>query len=98
VNLINQGTISADVSGGTLIIHGQTVNNQGTIAVVNGNLVSIVGSIDLSGLAVLNIELGGTMQVSGSVSGNTANAAQFVASGSLILNGSGTSSSPQLWK
>jgi len=41
VPLINQGTISADVAGGTITIHGSPFTNTGTVEAKNGGLLAM---------------------------------------------------------
>ena len=92
--LINEGTISADASGKTITVN-QTCN-QGTIIAVAG------ATVDLNGPAIFDDQdyLGGqptsTVRISGNLSGATTNAADFSPAGTTRLDGTGTSSSPQL--
>ena len=48
VSVINQGTISCDVSGGTILVNPQTFSNQGLIQGINGGTASLAGTVTLS--------------------------------------------------
>ena len=41
LTVVNQGTISCDVSGGTIYVVGQTFTNQGILAASNGGQLSV---------------------------------------------------------
>ena len=49
VSVINQGTISADVPGGTIYLNAQPFNNQGVIGATNGGTLLVAGSCINSG-------------------------------------------------
>ena len=44
VSVINQGTISCDVSGGTIVVEAQPIVNQGLIQGINGGTASLSGT------------------------------------------------------
>ncbi|MEI7731935.1 MAG: hypothetical protein WCO56_20345 [Verrucomicrobiota bacterium] len=52
VAVINQGTISADVSGGTITVNAQSFNNQGLAQGINGGTLSLLGAWSNSGTLV----------------------------------------------
>ena len=52
VAVINQGTISADVSGGTITVNAQSFNNQGLGQGINGGTLSLLGAWSNSGTLV----------------------------------------------
>ena len=96
--LINQGTINADLSGKTITVGTSLggVTNQGALAATNGGNLTIVGPLTNSGTATLTEATSSTIRLSGSVTGNTTNIGLYKMSGTTILNGSGTSTNPQL--
>ena len=98
VSVINQGTISGDVTPGTITIAARGYTQQGTLSVANSNVVNVASSLFLTGLGLFTIQPGGTIEVTGNVSGNTVNSGEFSALGTLTLNGSGTGSSPQFFE
>jgi len=77
VAVINQGTVTADVSGGTISFNGQTVVNQGTIATAAaGGTIVFNTDLELEPSSVLSVALGGPQAGLGygqvNVSGNLA--------------------------
>ena len=135
VGVINQGTISANVSGGTIYVVAQPFTNEGVVSAAGGNIAlptefqstGTLGSgqwrsiecvpqlpstsgniVALAGGTVviptylpqranyLSSQVGGVVEISGSLLGNTMNLGQYEPLGATILNGSGTASSPQL--
>ena len=94
--MVNQGTISCDVSSGTIALNAQGFTDQGTISANSGDVLSLGTSIFLNTFSPISIQSGGTLNVSGSLLGDTANPGQFSVLGTLILDGAGTASSPQL--
>ena len=80
VTVINQGTISADVSGGTITITGLNFQNQGTLEAIAGGVLNVQaqgsssiggieafvgGTIDFNGLVTFNGAIGPTIQQGG---------------------------------
>ena len=93
--LVNQGTIAADTSGGTIGVNVSTLMNQGTMSAASGTLaincsLAVVNSGELASTA------SGTITISGNLLGNTQNASLYVPQGTLRFNGSGTAAAPQL--
>ncbi len=93
--IVNQGTIAADGSGGTLTINPTTFQNQGTLAVSNGGTMNVSAFSGNLGAATLGN--GGTMNVSGSftLSGqgagvNIAPGATLNVNGNVTVNGVNT--------
>ena len=58
--------------------------------------VNIQGGLTINGQGALSVGPGSTLEVSGNLLGNTTNAAAFNVPGAVMLDGDGTSSSPQL--
>jgi len=86
VNVINQGTILADVAGGTIKVNGQTISNQGLIGWT-------LGSVQLNGPTdnTLGVIQGGTgdLQVNGTLTMTNGEVLLVNgANGSLTLNNS----------
>src|SRR5208282_813950 len=60
-SVVNQGTISADVSGGTITIEGGNLNNEGTLEAQNGGTLNVqdmagnVGQVSLGADSVLSL-------------------------------------------
>ena len=65
VAVVNQGTISADVSGGTITINAQPFSNLGLAQALNGGTLKLNNSWSNSGTLV---ESGGTLNLGGSFS------------------------------
>ena len=92
VSVINQGTILADVAGGTIAIYAQPFVNQGTVTNTLGS-VSITGTVDITGQTVLldtNTWPFNYLSYGGTVRGGqiiTTNGASLVISGQLTLDG-----------
>src|SRR5260370_29926009 len=89
-----RGTLEAS-NGGVLNVP-QMPSTSGNIVAMSGGTVNFVNSIYFNGLNLLNSQVGGTVQATGSVLGNTKNLGQFSPLGTLVLNGSGAAVSPQL--
>ena len=64
-NIVNQGSISADAAGGTIILSGGRFSNSGTINVSAGTL-NWTGNSTLVGLGTIN-RTGGTINLSGTL-------------------------------
>ena len=65
VSVVNQGTISCDVSGGTITVNAQPFTNQGLAQGINGGTLTLNGTWSNSGMLV---ESGGTLNLGGSFS------------------------------
>src|ERR1017187_5894757 len=90
----NTGTLEAS-AGGVLNVP-QMPSASGNIIALAGGTVNLPSLIYFNGLNLLSSQPGGTVQVGGSILGNTHNLGQFSAMGTLVFNGSGTAASPQL--
>ncbi|MEQ1828473.1 MAG: pre-peptidase C-terminal domain-containing protein, partial [Pirellula sp.] len=96
-SLANQGTINADVAGGTINLGGNgtsTFTNSGTINVLNGSTLVVPTQLVLSTTAILNVASSSTLQVSGSLTSATNNPVIFRPQGSIKLSG-GNSTTPR---
>ncbi len=81
---------------GTTTINTGSVVNQGKMN-LGDTTVSLPESLTVNGTGGLSVVLGGTLQVTGNLVGNTTNSAQFKPSGTVVLNsGAGTNHAPQL--
>src|SRR5437773_1170170 len=96
VSVVNLGTISADTSGRTIRISGQSFSNQGDIEVATGALLDANGSLVFDGLHRLDTQPDGRGEVSGNLSGNTRASDHYLPLGTTVFDGAGTSVSPQL--
>ncbi len=88
VSVINLGTISCDVSGGTIYLNAQPFNNQGVMGATNGGTLVVAGSCVNSGSFGGS---GGTVTISGSFdnqAGTLTNAEPTTISGT-FSNGAG---------
>jgi hypothetical protein len=91
VALINEGTIEADGSGGSLAVNTSTFQNQGTIGASNGSTLTVTGLIGDLGTASLAGK-GSSISISGT--GYTVNKSLIATSGqSLSLLGTWTTES-----
>ena len=95
-SFVNQGVLAA-ANGGTLQLP-QNSTSSGNILASGGGFVNFPGPLSLNGVSILSTQPGSTLQVGGSVLGSTKNLGQFSAQGTLVLNGSGTSASLQLFE
>ncbi len=66
--LINQGTISADLSGQTLTINPVNFTNQGTLNAINGAILTLSGNVTNSGTIVANAS---TLNLNGTFTGGS---------------------------
>ena len=83
-------------TGGTNIVQAGAFLVQGTLNVQTSATLDVEGGLTVNGQGGLSTSSNSTLEVSGNLVGNTTNAAGFAALGAVILDGSGTSSSPQL--
>ncbi len=81
---------------GTTTINTGTVLDQGTLNVDGTATVNISGGLTINGQGALSSSSGTTLDVTGSLLGDTTNVAGFNPQGSVVLDGNDTSSSPQL--
>ncbi|HKM52007.1 MAG TPA: hypothetical protein VJY33_01285, partial [Isosphaeraceae bacterium] len=93
--IVNQGTINADTAGGTIDVSDGTFTNAGTLQASAGTL-AVSGSVTINGSSQFASSVLGTIQIGGNLLGNVQNPVLFTPQGATVLNGSGTSSSPQL--
>ncbi len=91
--IANAGTfVMSSTDNGTMYVAPQ-LTNAGTVQVRGGTL-KLSNNLINNGEGALNGNPAGTLAITGNLGGNTTNADQF-GPGSVNLNGSGTSSSPQ---
>ena len=108
VSVVNQGTISCDVSGGTITITPQTFTSTGSFngpvqvgdgtTILGGTIVTLNGSalIMNSGVALDGVTVNGNLDV-----GNSVNGAQVTVTNGLVLNGTllvGNPTNSLLWR
>ena len=79
ISIINQGTISCDVSGGTIALYAQPTDNQGLMQGTNGGTTSLSGTLTPSASGTFN----GAVSVAGTIQGGTV---ELLNGSSLILN------------
>ena len=84
-----------ELAGGTINVDSSNFLNQGALQALGG-ILAVSSSITLNGTANLNSDSGGTITVGGNLTGNTQQPSLFTPAGTLVMNGSGTASSPQL--
>ena len=65
VAVVNQGTVSADVAGGTIVINGQPFSNQGLGQGINGGTLALMGAWSNDGALS---QSGGALNLGGSFS------------------------------
>jgi uncharacterized repeat protein (TIGR02543 family) len=82
-DIINLGTISADVNGGTILVEALSITNAGNLEVANGATLDWDGDLNFNGPQFLSIQPGGTVVVGGNVLGSPAGSAQFNVQGTL---------------
>jgi YD repeat-containing protein len=91
-NLVNSGTIQA-VDGGILRFQ-STATNTGSIEVNGGNLY-VSGALTTNSQGSLSESISSSVILYGSLLGNTTNSSLISLPGDVVLEGSGTQSSPQ---
>ncbi len=90
-NQTYEATDNAFVSAGT-----NTMVDQGSLTATDGATLSINSSVEVNGEGVLTLDATGTLNLRGNLLGNTTNADQYDPMGTIMFDGSGGSSSPQL--
>ena len=95
--IVNQGTLIADVAGGTISIgNGNgTFSNQGTIQ-ANSGTFRIVGPISIDASGTLSTNWAGLLSIGGNLTGNSTAFADSNPQGLIVFNGSSTAANPQL--
>ena len=96
--ILNQGTINADTSGGTLTLGGNgnaTFTNTGLISALNGGSLVIPVSLNLGNTASLNEGASSTITINGNLTSSASNPSLFRTRGTIVLTG-GTAGSPRL--
>ncbi|MGD1277561.1 MAG: CARDB domain-containing protein [Tepidisphaeraceae bacterium] len=94
--VLNQGTVQADVNGGTITLNGTGDQNLGILGALNGATLLLSAPVAINGQGVINSAPSGSILVNGNLLGTTTNAAGWNAQSPVTFNGSGTASSPQL--
>ena len=69
VSVVNQGTIQADVSGGTITVYGTDNQNAGSLNALNGATLSVEGT--LTNTATVSVDSTSVLSLSGTLSGGT---------------------------
>ncbi|MFI5458474.1 MAG: SdrD B-like domain-containing protein [Isosphaerales bacterium] len=87
INSLVNANLRTYANGGYYPLGGSTITANAT--------VNIAGGLTINGSGALSVGLGSTLNVSGNLLGNTTNAAGFNILGTVVLDGTGTSSSPQ---
>jgi RHS repeat-associated protein len=91
VAVLNLGTISCDVNGGTIYLTGQLFTDSGSMKVSSGTTLTLNSGVSISDPGFINSQLGGTLNLGGSLLGNTHNSSQYSPQGNLVFT-SGTDS------
>jgi CARDB/Immunoglobulin domain len=69
ISIINDGTLSDDVSGGTIDVNAQTFGNQGVLSAINGGQLSVQG---LTGyIGAVSLATSGTVTLNGTYTNNS---------------------------
>ena len=87
INSLVDANLQTYANGGDYPLGGSTITANAT--------VNIAGGMTINGAGALTVGLGSTLNVSGNLLGDTTNAAGFNILGTVVLDGNGTSSSPQ---
>ena len=81
---------------GTTTINTGTVLDQGNLSVESNAILTVEGGLTINGQGGISVSSGSTVDVSGNLLGNTTDAAGFNNLGTVVFDGAGTASSPQL--
>ena len=95
-SITNDGTITANASGGTVTVSGKVLTNQGTLSSAGAGTLNVPVALVISGQGVLSESVTSFMNFGGSLFDTTTVPSQFSLPGAVTFNGSGTASSPQL--
>ncbi len=98
---ILEGTVISNTAGGTVNVHlvsgnSGVVDGFQSITAANGGGVVIPGSLEVDSPSAITVAPGSSLSVNTNLLGSTETPADFDPAGTVTLNGSGTSSSPQL--
>ncbi len=96
--ILNQGTISADVAGGTFNIGGagvSTFTNTGAMNMLNGANMVVPTSLTLTSSAMLNQAASSTLTLTGNLTSAATNPVVFRTQGTVVISG-GSSGAPRL--
>lgn len=93
--LINEGTVNTDVAGQTLTIKTSSFTNTGVLKATNGGNLTISHAISLDGNGLFTTSTSSVVQIGGNILGNTTAIGISNLQSTTILNGAGTSASPQ---
>ena len=94
-NWVNAGLLKAS-NGGTLSASGTpTLASPGTLQALSDSTLNWNGSAAFNGASRLVSQPGGTVTISGSLSGNTLLADLYAPQGTTLFDGSGTAAAPQ---
>jgi hypothetical protein len=63
VSVVNHGTISADGSGGTIVVDGSSLSNEGSVQAINGGIIGITAATSNSGN--IAVDIGSTINITG---------------------------------
>ena len=85
VAVVNQGTIQADVSGGTITVYGTNIQNTGTFDAANSGTLSLQGS-GFTNSGVIGSDTGSTISIGGTID-NTGSVFSPTGSGTVTVKG-----------
>ena len=96
-SISNAGTLEANGNGGNLITTGGALTSTGILEADGTSTLSLDGgSVMINSPGVLVVQWSATVDIAGSLLGNTTNADLYEAQGTVNFDGSGTSTAPQL--
>ncbi|MCX6922711.1 MAG: hypothetical protein NT154_05775, partial [Verrucomicrobia bacterium] len=85
VGFVNLGTISPNVSGGTILCRAESLTNSGNLSASAGATLDWEGDLQIDGAQTVVSQGGGTVRVGGSLLGNTRNVNQCSMQGTLAF-------------
>ena len=86
----------AATTGSTLSISTGELVEQGVLTEADNATVNVDGSLDVDGQGALSFSPTATFEITGNVLGQTTNGDQFAPQGTMLLDGYGTATAPQL--
>jgi YD repeat-containing protein len=93
---LNEGTLTkAGGTGYTGISVAFNNGPNGLVQVLTGKLRLAAGTLDVSGLGIVNTRDAATLDLSGGLTGTTRNVDRYAPQGALVINGPGSSASPE---